>query len=130
MLMGNGDGTFQSPQVIAMVNDAQPCGFEATLKIGDFNGDGNPDLSFCTNSQIGILLGNDDGTFQSPVFTTAGVNALFTYTGADINSDGKPDLLVSQYDKANNPQFVAFLGDGTGTFLPETITLRRRSWGS
>ncbi|HEY6770527.1 MAG TPA: VCBS repeat-containing protein [Candidatus Sulfotelmatobacter sp.] len=123
-LMGNGDGTFQPPQVIATVNGEQPCGFQlGPLRISDFNGDGNPDLSFCTDSQIGVLLGNGDGTFKSPIFTTAGVNRLFTYTVADINSDGNPDLLVSQYDQTNNPQFVAFLGDGTGSFQPERIAL-------
>lgn len=124
ILMGNGDGTFQPPQVITTVNGTQPCGFqEGPLRISDFNGDGHPDLSFCTDSQIGVLLGNGDGTFQSPIFATAGVNRLFTYTVADINSDGYPDLLVSQYDQTNNPQFVAFLGDGTGSFQPQTITL-------
>jgi hypothetical protein len=123
-LIGNGDGTFQPPQVVAIFNNAQPCGFQlGPLRISDFDGDGNPDLSFCTDSQVGVLLGNGDGTFQSPIFTTTGTDRLFTYAVADINSDGKPDLLVSQYDKTNNPQFVAFLGDGTGSFRAETITL-------
>ena len=118
ILLGNGDGTFQAPQVIATVNGDQPCFTDPPLKISDFNGDGNPDLAFCTDSKIGVLLGNGDGTFQNAIFTPVGTNRLFTYTVADINSDGNPDLLVSQYDQANNPQFVAFLGNGTGSFQP------------
>ena len=68
VLMGNGDGTFQSAQSFASG------GYETnSVAIGDFNGDGNPDLaltsqcldSTCQNGGVSVLLGNGDGTFQT-----------------------------------------------------------------
>jgi hypothetical protein len=86
--------------------------------LSDFNGDGKLDLAFCDSSQIGVMMGNGDGTFQPPTFYT--VDPLngrqFTFSVGDINSDGKPDLLVSEYANSTNPQFVVFLGNGDGTF--------------
>jgi len=36
------------------------------VAIGDFNGDGIPDLVVGTSSDVSILIGNGDGTFQPP----------------------------------------------------------------
>jgi FG-GAP-like repeat len=125
-LQGNGDGTFKTPQEIALVNDIHACGFGAgILQLSDFNGDGKLDLAFCTSSQIGIMLGNGDGTFQPPVYYTADSTGqgLFTFAIGDINSDGKPDLMVSEYPISGLTPFVTFLGNGDGTFQsPQTIS--------
>jgi hypothetical protein len=49
--------------------------------VGDFNGDGKPDLAITATSGIrsngygfDILLGNGDGTFQAPVFDPIGLD--------------------------------------------------------
>jgi len=70
VLLGNGDGTFQSPVAYAVPANSIP------LETGDFNGDGNPDLlviSVSTNpaaaASVSVLLGNGDGTFQAPLVT-------------------------------------------------------------
>ena len=49
----------------------------AAAAIGDFNGDGFPDLALAssTSSNVTILLGTGSGTFQSPA-TYAVANAL------------------------------------------------------
>ena len=116
LFYGKGDGTFQTPQIAASLSGAGVCGYQNFLQVSDFNDDGNPDLAVCTDSQIGIVLGNGNGTFQQPIFVSAGSLSQFTFSVGDVNADGKSDLLVSQYSDYNNPQFVVFLGNGDGTF--------------
>jgi hypothetical protein len=120
---GKGDGSFSAPQTAVSLPGFALCGFQNFLQVSDFNGDGNPDLAFCTDSQIGVVLNNGNGTFQPPVFVDAGSQSQFTFAVGDLNTDGKADLLVSQY-YGFNPQVVTFLGNGDGTFQsPQTIAL-------
>ena len=74
-----------------------------SVAVADVNGDGKPDLlvaNQCTNDNnctgvLGVLLGNGDGTFQTVVpYGTGGQGAYFVAV-ADVNGDGKPDLLVA-----------------------------------
>jgi hypothetical protein len=111
LLLGNGDGTFQAA-ITYQPDDA------SSAVVGDFNGDGNPDLAVTTgiaesnSTDLSILLGNGDGTFRPPVKYPDGVNAWALVVG-DFNGDGKPDLL-----NANNSDdhLSVFLGQGDGTF--------------
>src|SRR5258708_661275 len=119
---GKGDGTFQAPVTAASVSGSGICGYQNFLQVSDFNGDGNLDLAFCTDSQIGVVLNNGDGTFQPPILINAGTLKQFSFAVGDINSDDKTDLVVSSYYGFN--QFVTFLGNGDGTFQsPQTIAL-------
>jgi hypothetical protein len=56
--------------------------------VADLNRDGKADIAVNTRSGMAVLLGNGDGTFQSAVTFSGGAARL-----ADVNGDGKPDLI-------------------------------------
>jgi hypothetical protein len=122
---GRGDGSFlPTPQTLATIDGSGPCG-QRFLQVSDFNGDGIPDLAFCSLGQIGIIIGKGKGTFQQPVFITVPNNPEFTFAVGDLNDDGKVDLMVSQLTSGNIPAFSVLLGNGDGTFQsPEPITFQ------
>ncbi len=66
----------------------------------------------CMPGPVGGLFGNGDGSFQPEVNYSSGV-VTSTVIAADLNGDGKPDLIT-----ANNQDNVVgvLLGNGNGTF--------------
>jgi hypothetical protein len=71
------------------VTFTQPDSGTGALAVADFNGDGKLDV-VCGDAGA-LLIGNGDGTFQSPV--RLGVAGTATAVG-DFNQDGKPDLAI------------------------------------
>jgi hypothetical protein len=123
VLLGNGDGTFQTAVTYSSG------GYEAnSVAIADVNGDGKPDLlvanlcanSNCTTGSVGVLLGNGNGTFQTAVPYGSGGYEASSVAIADVNGDGKPDLLVTDRcasgSECNNGLVGVLLGNGDGTF--------------
>jgi hypothetical protein len=109
VLLGNGDGTFQS-QVIYAVG-SRPI----DLVAGDFNGDGRLDLAVANYVQPGtvsMLVGNGDGTFQPPVAYPVGSYPHALVAGYFTGS-GHLDLAVA--NSGDNTVSV-LLGNGDGTF--------------
>ena len=94
ILLGNGDGTFQ-PQVSYSTTAGTMIGPSA-MTTGDFNGDGNVDLAITDqhDDSVSILLGNGNGTFQSPLEFTTGTFASGVAAG-DFNGDGRLDVAVT-----------------------------------
>lgn len=109
LLLGNGDGTFQSP--VDYGTSATP----VDLAAADFNGDGKLDIAVTTPNGVDVLLGNGDGTFASPRTISLGTYALYPTVG-DFNRDGKQDLAVIAGNSANNYKLKILLGNGDGTF--------------
>ncbi len=94
--LSKGDGTFKnSIQSISGASNA----FVQTLAVGDFDGDGKLDLATAnfsgtpSGTNISILLGIGNGSFQAPVPTPlSGVNFA---VAADLNGDGVLDLVTA-----------------------------------
>jgi FG-GAP-like repeat/Bacterial Ig-like domain (group 3) len=111
--LGKGDGTFQ---VGAFDWEAWALdGPNEYLTIGDFNGDGIPDLAFVGDSPVSVFLGNGDGSFpKTPVSYPVGVSdQLQFFETGDFNGDGILDLIMT--DVASNTFFM-LLGNSDGTF--------------
>ncbi|MFZ0792469.1 MAG: FG-GAP-like repeat-containing protein [Candidatus Korobacteraceae bacterium] len=108
VLLGNGDGTFQT--MVSYKTGAN----SASVAVGDFNGDGKPDLVVTNygSANVSVLLGNGDGTFQTAVNYRVGSVPTSVAVG-DFNGDGKLDLAVS--NESSNDVSV-LLGNGDGTF--------------
>ena len=89
LMLGNGDGTFQSERTILSGTNY------SGLAVGDFNGDGKLDLvvSDYGYPQANVLLGNGDGTFQTATTYPTGAGPI-TPAVADLNHDGWSDIVV------------------------------------
>jgi hypothetical protein len=110
VLLGNGDGTFQSAMTVnpGIQNPT-------AIVIADVNGDGKPDLVVgIWSGGVGVMLGNGDGTFQPMVTYASGGGQSSDVAVADLNHDGKPDLIVANYGSVVG----VLLGNGDGTFQP------------
>lgn len=104
ILLGNGDGTFASTPVFVGYDGGTP-------GIGDFNGDGILDLAVPSGVAVDVYLGNGDGTFQSPVAYQPADGVFYAIVAADVNGDGKLDLITDG--------FAVLLGNGDGTFTDD-----------
>jgi hypothetical protein len=131
VLLGNGDGSFQSPVVYGSG------GYRAnSVAVGDINGDGNLDLvvanscvngSNCANGVVSVLLGNGDGTFKSAANYDSGGSQAQSIALEDLNRDGKLDVVVANYCGSGIECFIGtsltgvvgvLLGNGDGTLKP------------
>lgn len=117
------NGSFMFSDVTASVGITQmPGAMTMGASWGDVNNDGHLDLYICTyhhNSPITNYLfrNNGDGTFTevaSEIGVDDGANPSFQAVFADFNSDGWPDLHVSN-DRLNSSNSL-YLNNGDGTF--------------
>ena len=118
ILLGNGDGTFTRKSTPSVGYFGNP----QSAAVGDFNGDGIPDLAVVnyTNgypeSTFIILLGNGDGTFTTKLTPDVGNGPQGVAVG-DFNRDGIPDLAVTN---STDGTVSILLGNGDGTFTTKS----------
>jgi len=119
VLLGVGDGTFQTP-----VNYATGTG-PVALVTGDFNGDGIPDLAVVNSAAntVSILINNGNGTFQAKhdFATGSGTQTPVWAAAGDFDGNGTLDLAIA--NSASNT-IAILVGNGTGSFaLKSTISV-------
>ncbi|MCX6138062.1 MAG: FG-GAP-like repeat-containing protein [Ignavibacteriales bacterium] len=106
----NGDGTFTPGQVTSiMPNAGGPAVGQGVIV--DVNGDGKADF-VVTSGQANatdLFIGNGDGTLQAPIILSPAASCIAV---ADLNKDGKPDLIEGLSDGSVS----VYLGNGNGTF--------------
>ena len=110
VLLGNGDGTFAAATGSPVSVGSQPI----WVGTGDFNGDGIPDLvvaNFGVNN-VTVLLGNGNGSFNTPGTTLAAGTGPQGGVVGDFNGDGEMDFAVANGGSGN---ITVFFGNGSGT---------------
>jgi hypothetical protein len=121
VLLNNGGGTFKTVVTYSSGGQGPNPSYGPSVAIADVNGDGKPDLvvaNYCANpcvadGSVGVLLGNGDGTFQAVVTYDSGGSATNSVAVADMNGDGKPDIVLANQGTGS---VSVLLGNGDGTF--------------
>lgn len=126
VMLGNGVGGYGPPKITSV------SGFDklvfTSLAIADFNGDGRPDIAFLglyhvTGSMaLAVMLGNGDGSFQSPVVTILGGASATSTAVGDFNGDGKLDVAVGVTVNTIG-QVLILEGEGNGRFSAPVTTV-------
>ena len=110
VLLGNGSGGFTPASGSPFAVGTGP----ASVAVGDFNGDGKPDLAVANFNNVTVLLGNGSGGFTAAAGSPFAVGARpYSVAVADFNGDGNPDLAAANLDSDN---VTVLLGNGSGGF--------------
>ncbi|MGB9146981.1 MAG: VCBS repeat-containing protein [Acidobacteriaceae bacterium] len=117
--LGNGDGTFQAPQVYATTNNTDD------VQVGNFFGDGRPDIAVGESGGVIDLFRNEgNGTFvfDKSINLGTGSESQMTLAAGDLNGNGVSDLAVAaEYGSAGTGALYVLWNDGKGDFTPQEL---------
>ncbi|MBL8207516.1 MAG: VCBS repeat-containing protein [Blastocatellia bacterium] len=104
--LGLGDGQFSVPKGYAAGK------FAYAVAAGDFNGDQKTDIAVADNegAQVALLAGQGTGTFAPASFHKP-LGSPVELSAADLNNDGRPELVVINY---SNVMVSVFSANATG----------------
>ncbi|AMR26210.1 hypothetical protein A0257_03285 [Hymenobacter psoromatis] len=107
----------QAPAFAPVVNyDAGTNSAPSSIVVADVNGDGKPDFLTANyySSTVCVQLGTGTGSFSSmAVYSTGAGSFPCSVAVADVNGDGKPDVLTAN---SETNTVAVLLGTGTGSF--------------
>lgn len=122
ILINLGGGTFAPPASYSVGDGA------VEVKLGDFNGDGRPDMvtansmtgqNFGTSSYCTVLINNGNGTFGNRRDYNVGFNSYCRGVEvADFDSDGKLDWAAAAMADGN---LYVYRGLGNGQFVLRNV---------
>ena len=127
VLLGKGGVSFQPPVDYPIAGSVNVQSDIQSLTVGDLNGDHKLDVAIASDfptNKISIFFGNGDGTFQNeaiPFTLPANVNNLFALATADLNGDGKADLVFTVHDQTSIPHAMVALATGGGAFAAPVL---------
>src|SRR5580658_2289327 len=116
VLLGKGDGSFPSQSSFFWDDGGM-------IAVGDFNGDGFPDLAVANvqGNSVDVTLGDGHGGFVAMSSPNAGTSLAHGVAAADLNGDGKMDLAVvdgGEYSRAGVHAVDILIANGDGTYQP------------
>jgi hypothetical protein len=100
VLLGNGDGTFESPKIFAKPN------YVSGLAAGNLSKNGYPGIAVASGSYFYLFEGNGEGGFSQAHYVSLPQSSEIAL--GDVNGDGIPDLVSAS-------GYVA-LGTASGSF--------------
>jgi FG-GAP-like repeat len=129
VLVNQGNGTFAGEKDYSLPNTV------VSLTVGDFNGDGIPDVAVGVSSVatstgpsgVYVLLGQSNGTLGAPVQVDSSMNPTGLAAGS-LTTDGRTDLVVADQGYFSyvgsgqqiNGALHVYLGNANGAFTTAT----------
>ena len=122
VMLGSSHGALAAPTYVTYLSNACESNMPEWIATGDVNGDGKADIvatlrdysgTGCMTEKIAVFTGLGTGKFSAPVFYSTGATAQsYDVFLADVNGDGKPDIIASNGDGT----ISVLLNNGKGAF--------------